>query len=517
MKKPAIDYAFNSTLVLVFSAAVILHLWVTNAGIGIQGDASPYILTARSLRAGQGFYILDEPMAIWAPFYPILLALWSNLGTGIESAARYLHTIAYGLNAVLFMVIIYISTGRNLSASVVGAVFFLSSAVILFVHSIAWSESPFVLFVLISCILLQYFLRSGRIVYLILSSLSIGLAIATRYVGVSLLPPAVLITFFMLKKPLGYRIKAVAGMTAIAVTPILIWTIRNQLVVGSLADRALIYHPRNISTLVTSFVNVFHGFILSDLGSKHAKLAEFILIALILVFIAFVLFKHRKKLVESDPNGVGIVIFGILFTFSYIAVLLTTIFLLDAAVPVDNRLLFPVLVFIPLTVIPMVYLYSRTVKRPVIWIIFFACIIFSIRSNAPGLIAQARAMHSSGIGFNAYHWQNSALMSFLLAEKPTSKIYSNGYNVIPVLTGINAYTLPEKFFNNTLLDNLQFEQEMQALCQEVKSSKAVVIYIEEVSKKNLPEEEQLLELCSLPVLMSVGDGTIYGYNLHGIP
>lgn len=104
-----------------------------------------------------------------------------------------------------------------------------------------------------------------------------------------------------------------------------------------------------------------------------------------------------------------------------------------------------------------------------------------------------------------------------MAEKPTSTIYSHGYNVIPILTGIKVYTLPEMYFNDTQLRNLDFEKEIQAMCNEINNGKAVVIYLEGVSKKNLPEEEQLLEMCEMSVLMSTGDGIIYGYNLNGLP
>lgn len=517
MNNRKIDCPHFIILVLTFGLAVFVHLWVTKAGIGIQGDASPYILTARSLRDGQGFYILDKPMAIWAPLYPLLLAMVSYLGSTIESTARYMHALIYGMNSVLFVTLIYSNTRRNISAAVIGALFFLSSGAILFVHSIAWSESPFLLFILTSCIFLHHYCCSNRFRYLTFFSLSIGMAIAIRYVGVSLIPPAALIILFMLKRPLYFRIKAAAGMVAIAITPILIWTIRNQLVVGSLTDRTLVYHPRGIAVLVRSFADVFHGFILSDPGSTILQYSELVLIALILAVITIILIKNRKAIIESDNSSVITVMFGVLFMISYIAVLLITIIFLDAAVPVNNRLLFPVLVLAALTVIILVYLFSRVVSKRAIWSIFLLCVIFSIRSNAPSALKQAKNMHDNGIGFNSYHWQNSTLKSLLITKKPTSKIYSNGYNIIQILTGIKAYTLPEKYFNNTQFRNLNFEQEIQVMCQEVKSGKAAVIYVEQVSKKNLPEEEQLLEMCELPVLISTGDAIIYGYNLNGFP
>ncbi len=517
MKRYTQNYTFISTLLLVFSASVILHLWVTKAGIGIQGDASPYILTARSLKAGQGFYILDEPMAIWAPFYPMLLAFWGFLGATIEVTARYMHAVIYGLNSVLFAVLIYINTRRHIVATIIGALFFLSSGVILFIHSIAWSESSFLLFTFISCILLLSFINSGKSLFLILSSLALGAAIATRYAGISLLPPAVLITFFLLKKPLFKRIKAIAGMVTIALTPILIWTIRNQFVVGTLADRTPMYHPRSFSTIANSFVNVFHGFILSDPGSKYIRIAELLLIALIFLFITYKVFTHRITLVESEPISFAFSIFGILFSVSYLFVLLITIYLLDAAVPVDSRLLIPVLVFLALTAFTLVYLFTRVIKKPVIWPIFLLFVVFSIRINTPSTFLQAKEMHTNGIGFNSYSWQDSSLMTFLRSEQPTSKIYSNGYNVIPVLTNIDAFTIPQLFSNNTQIKNIHLEQEIKDMCLEVKKGNAVIIYMEGISKKNLPEEEQLLEKCELPVLTSMGDGTIYGYNLHGTP
>jgi len=55
------------------------------------------------------------------------------------------------------------------------------------------------------------------------------------------------------------------------------------------------------------------------------------------------------------------------------------------------------------------------------------------------------------------------------------------------------------------------------MCQEVRDGTALVIYVDIVSKQNLLSEKGMLGRCDLPALHSFRDGTIYGYNLHGIP
>jgi len=508
---------FIGILGLIFVSATFLHSWVTEPGIGFLGDAVPYMLTARSLTQGNGFYILDKPMTHWAPAYPLMLAIWSILGPSLRLAARSLHTLIFGINAVLFAVTIFISTRRNYAAMVTGALFFISSSSILFIHSVAWSESPFLLFALLSYFLFLSFFLNEKFIFLICSALVMGFAIATRYVGFALLPPVVFILFFMLKRSFLFKIKSILVTGITALIPISVWTIRNQLLVGSSADRSIVFHPRSIVSLSKSFITVFHNFILPDTGSNYLNAAEIFTIVLILFLIALSLFKNRTAIKADNPASFYIITLGMLFTISYIAILIVSIYFLDAAVPVDNRLLFPVLVFLSITVFSMVSEFARDMKKSSIFQLFGVCVILLIRLNAPYTILQAKEMHSSGIGYNSLEWQKSELMTFLKSENPTSKIYSDGYYLIPLLTKIKADTLPKKFSNNTLLENPDFDIEILEMCQEIREGNAVVIYVDIISKQNLLSESGLLTRCELPVMHNFRDGTIYGYNLHGTP
>ncbi|MCE5206960.1 MAG: phospholipid carrier-dependent glycosyltransferase, partial [Chloroflexi bacterium] len=187
--------------IIVFVIAIAINLWVTENGVGIHPDSTTYIGTAINILKGNGFYLRGEPMTHYPPLYPIILAISGSFNSNVADSARWLHALLYGVNVVLFGVSIYISTHRNLVAMILGFLIFLSSKAVLTIHSYAFSESPFLMFSLLAYLLFSLYISSNRWVYLILSSVSIGLALATRYVGLALFPPVIIVLFLFVKQP----------------------------------------------------------------------------------------------------------------------------------------------------------------------------------------------------------------------------------------------------------------------------------------------------------------------------
>ncbi len=145
--------------------------------------------SAKNLQEGFGLLIDGKPMTHYPPVYPILLYLISIITNGdIFIAGQLLCAILFGTNLVLFCYVALLSTDWNLLAGISAFLMFSFSDQNIYVHSMALSEAPFIMFSLAAIIFLTLFIDNNSINLLLLSSLMAGLAIATRYIGVSLIP-----------------------------------------------------------------------------------------------------------------------------------------------------------------------------------------------------------------------------------------------------------------------------------------------------------------------------------------
>ena len=299
MKKSRTTIIFIFILILAFITAIVIHLWVTENGEGINPDSVSYIASANNILKGNGLFTRGVS-SHFPPIYPIILTIIGFFNSNIVDSARWLHAILFATNAILFGATIYLGTRRNLIAVVFGLLIFFSSKAVLSTHSYALSESPFLMFSLIAFLLLAFFISSQKWIFLILSAISLGFALATRYVGIALLPPAVIVLFLFIKRPVKYKVKTVISMVILALTPISIWIIRNLLITNSATNRKILFHPRSISSMGRAFVDVFHNFILPDSGSKYFKTFELILISVILIYMFFVLYKKQSVYNDSE-------------------------------------------------------------------------------------------------------------------------------------------------------------------------------------------------------------------------
>ena len=272
-----------SILLIVMVTTFTLYYYATINGLGISPDSITYIDTASSLLEGKGFFVGKSPMTHYPPVYPIILAISGIFNPDIVRSAHVTHALIYFMNASLFGIIIFLSTSRNLLAMILGLLMFFSSKSILYIHSYAWSESPFIMFILISFLLLFLFLTRQRIIYLILASTSIGLAIATRYVGIALIP-TIIILILLINKPVITRIKWAFTSLIIILVPILSWIIRNFIVAQTATNRSIIFHPFSIEK-IKSLLLTLHGFFLPTSGLGIINVLELLLLSVIFSYM----------------------------------------------------------------------------------------------------------------------------------------------------------------------------------------------------------------------------------------
>ena len=223
------------TLLLVAAAALgagLVLLRLASYGPGLWWDGINYITIARNLLAGDGFVDLyHEPMVLWPPLYPAMLA-----GGGLFGIDPY--SVAGPLNAVILGLTVLVAgwwLRRYLRSRILwlwGCFSVALALPLVNMASQALSESAFILFATLSLTQIDAHLKSGSRASLILAAAFSALACLTRYMGASLILAALpMLLAARVAPPEKMKRSAVYGL--IAAAPLGLWMLRNFLLVGS--------------------------------------------------------------------------------------------------------------------------------------------------------------------------------------------------------------------------------------------------------------------------------------------
>ncbi len=177
---------------------------------------------------------IPDPAFLWPPVYPCLLAIPQYAGLGIVDAVRLVTILS-------IVVITFLSTA--VSAAVVPRGLARLSALIvllairnMYFFRLAWSEPPYIAIVMVFLLCSTMHLRDGRLLWLMLGGAAAALGLLTRYVGLVLLPVALVVVLQRLfieghlKRPVALiRFLALGCSFALVSGP---WFLRNIMIVG---------------------------------------------------------------------------------------------------------------------------------------------------------------------------------------------------------------------------------------------------------------------------------------------
>ena len=216
-------------------------------GTGVNGDGVIFMSTARNLLAGNGFVKWDgSPFVERAPMFPMLLAFIGIFGLDPLDVAGY-------VNATLFGLTIFVSSlwlryhllschDPTLRAQRTWLLIWAVAALVLApftrLASDTLSDPLFILLVVSTLFTFDKFLDTGQRAFLLLAAIFTALTCLTRYIGIAI--PATLLLFLLCRKgdTLLAKAKNTAIYSLIAVTPIVVWLLRNLLVTGSVVGQA---------------------------------------------------------------------------------------------------------------------------------------------------------------------------------------------------------------------------------------------------------------------------------------
>jgi 4-amino-4-deoxy-L-arabinose transferase-like glycosyltransferase len=436
--KPSIDQVWLSSLILTSLSGILVVLYATRWGAALSDDSYFYIHAARDLLSGNGFTL--------TPHFPPLLPLWLStaglFGFDPLEAIRWTNAFAFGINILLTGWLIRMISNSTVF-SLVGALLFLASNTLIEAHAWAMSEPLYISLSLLGFGLFLKTHRKERFPTLLLAGVVFGLAAATRYIGVSLLLAAtlVLISLLTTSEP-NKRFQYGFGFGLAGAAPLLVWVIRNQLLTGRPTTRVLAWHPIEASQWLAGFNTILLW--ISPGRLVHGKEIYWLAAAGLLFFSWLFVTARRKRNhlghhILSLLSSTGVLLL-LLYVTSYLSLLVLARMLFDSRIPLDGRLLSPVL---STALILMMVLFAKLWSWRGVWVRAFlvmAC-LFLLVVNSTRSLEMVRSYHENGRGYASARDHISETYAYL-RNKPDIPIYSNAMAAVYFWTGRDTQPIP---------------------------------------------------------------------------
>jgi len=508
--KKAVNYLFPYLAVIGIIGLLVI-LWITPHGAGVQPDSIVYINGAKSLLSGKGFSNNGHLIIHFPPLYSIFLVATNLLINNLVQAARILNAILFGINAALVALAVYLATGRSFLTTTCAVFFFLASAPLLLIHSWALSEPLFITLSLVCIILLSMYVIKPTLSLLILSSLSLGFALITRFIGLAFLPAALLIVFVGMRgQQLGQKLRYTIIWALLACMPFIILSVIDLLLTGSASDRRFVYHPVSRLQFTGEIIHIGLKFVAPISFPSWVWPAFFGLLAGLFISQVGILSKAHRSDIDWRSMGVVVPALCLLFTPSYLLFLFVSLSFFDASTPVDARLLSPIFVILIVGGFSAIWTVARILKKPMLWWFFLIFVVLLISIKTPDAIRSAASIHDNGLGYTSIQWRKSDTLAYIKSLSNNVKIYSDGPDVIGFLTDKQSLSVPKKKFPTTLVSNPTYPEEIGAMCKDILENRALLVYFNSIGRGYLPTYQEVEPACKLSVLQRFADGKVYG-------
>ncbi|MBK9924192.1 MAG: phospholipid carrier-dependent glycosyltransferase [Anaerolineales bacterium] len=486
-----------SVIALGFLAILgtLLVLKATPEGLNLSDDSIAYVAGARSILAGDGYreaYLAsNQPVTHFPPGFSLVLAFFGLFGLDPLRGARLVNALLFGLNAGLLGILVWRMT-PSLMAGLVLAALFVTNSEMLQVHTAAMSEPLFISFSLFALWMFDiYFERpparfgwqgsvKGRW-WLVFCAVFTGMAYLTRYAGLALVAvfiAALFILYPFWRDRFGNTMIFLAGFLPFA----LAWTLRNKFVAENATNRTFAWHPITSENIEIGR-RVFSEFLIPVETWRRemlkAGVVDWMIVIILGVVLAWTIFRSWKYI--SKPRQASVLERGgkesrevISFTtglyiFAYLASIVASMMMFDAATKFKLRILSPV--FVGLLILLVAFgIWMRNKQRVLVVIATITLLCFSIYKQSI-TVAQ---LSKGGLGYASFQWYDSEAMKYLRDLPDDIKIYTNEPAAVYLYTGRGAYVLPDRYDSATAQERPGFEEGVAKMHGEINDGKAVL-------------------------------------------
>lgn len=493
------------------SVALLLS---TGWGIGLSPDSAVYIAVARNLLTGNGFRIPSStgewiPSMYYPPLFPALLGGIGVFGMDPMQGARWLNVVLFGSNIVLIGLCLHAAT-RSFFLSVSASFLMSISFPMVLVHSMAWSESLLIFFGMLGIYFFALYVKRSSSWAFAAASVAVGLAFLARYAGISLVATGVGATLLWTKGGWTRRWIHTIAFCSISCIPTVMWIMRNLIVAGTATGRKLSFHPIGLDHL-ESLLDTISTWLFPASDPPLTPWLGIFLPAL-LGFIAFIVIKRSPQ----DKNSGGLRVFPALlglFILNYGLLLIFSISFLDAQTPLDNRILSPVYVATVLLFLCLLHTLLSTLKLKERRVLPFCAGMILVLLSGSQLMQTAswlKYSYDHGVGYASREWNQSRLLDHVKGLGPEVPIFTNGPDIINLLTGRPAYMVPKRIDPGTALPNNHYVYELARMRRELEEKNGIVVYFHRITWRwYLPLESEMNEKLRLKLILKTEDGAIY--------
>lgn len=424
---------------LICLAGVVLVLYTTAIAPWAYSDSAVYTNTALNIASGKGIVMQDSNnvytlLPFHAPLYPLVLSLPIALGSEALEASRWLNAILYGLTIFLAYWATYRFTRSFwLAASAAGLCLF--SLEPLRAYTGAMAEGLFLFFSFLSLILVALAIRQTdrSTIPLFLAGTTAGLAILSRYTGLSVMAAGALSVLLLFRGNFKTKVRKMSVYAAPAIFLAALWFIPVYFSTNTFGSRPIGKIGDVIDkfeSYFSTFFDVIGGWIPFFYRGNHIitpiqKLILGLLILFILVIVAAI--KIRKKGQFFDDIGLltwGVVL--LLFSAAYIGLHLASYILAADRPDVNGRLLLPLFYTGILLAAALIAFIGRSSAKP--WLgslVFTALALLTIWYFHNSVKLYVYEMHHYGQGYTSNRWNENSIFDRINELDDSYTLYSN--------------------------------------------------------------------------------------------
>lgn len=487
---------WNVVALIACTASALI--WLSSPfGIGTSPDSIAYMLEARALGRGAG---LLERSAHHPPLYPVLLWLAGALLDGVQQGARVLHAALFGLNAVLFALLVRVGREAFPALPLACTLAFALSPALYDIHYMAWSEPPFFTFLLLHLLAMRAYLEQRPGPWLPLAGACLGAAVLTRYAGGAFIGATAMYLLVLGGHGRLARLRATAVFLLAACALPAAWLLARAASGEGAMPRTLDLHPLGMDRVHMARDTVLAWFQRDVAGLAFSAVAAVLAAAI----------PAACAVTVPDPERMArrMLVLLLLGVPAYVLFLLASISLFDFHTRLDSRILSPVLVLL----LAALALSQAPPRAPYRWLPgIAAALVAVVVAMGAGTLAERLARNTRvGLGYFSEPAVTSPLMRYL-SVTPLPVIYSNAPEFIEIHFDRAATALPAIRDPIRDLPRAGYERELEQLVHELRAGRAVVVYFMEFSwRRYMPGLETFVGRLRLPARFAAADGIVFG-------
>lgn len=508
---------FNLRLasILILGLLVVIGTFIvlkaTPEGLGLSDDSIAYIAGARSMLAGNGYreawLASNQPVTHFPPGFSSVLAFFGLFGLDPLRGTRFVNALLFGINAGLLGILVWRMT-PSLTAGLVIAALFVANGDMLQVHVAAMSEPLFIFLSLLSFWMFDLYFElppssvgkgiAGEWWWLVACGALAGMAYLTRYAGLALVA-TFLFAIVILRSTWRKRFTSIGIFLAGFLPFALGWALRNRLIAESATNRAFVWHPITAENIRLG-IYTFSSFLVPveswrSAIAKPALIPEAIIAIVLGTLLVWTLLRAWKYISKprqaSDLKRGGkesreVISFTTgLFIFAYLASIVASMTMFDAATKFKLRILAPV--FVGLLILLVAFgIWMRKKYRPLVVVATILALGLSIYKQSVTFVHWSQG----GLGYASFQWYDSEAMAYLRGLPEDVSIYTNEPAAVYLYVGRGAKVLPTRYDSATAQERTGFEESITAMQKDIEQGRAVLALFD--GNNNIPNDVELM-------------------------